>query len=180
MAPLREEAVGQASGLVLEVGAGSGRNFPFYSPERVERVEAVEPDATMLQYARERLAQARVPLSLVQAPAEALPFADATFDSAVATLVFCSVLNPRQAFEEVKRVLKPGGHLFLVEHVRAQGKVAAALQDALVPLTTWAGGDCHWNRETLQTLIESGFEVVSLRQQGGGLQPIFIVHAARP
>src|SRR6266516_281793 len=91
MNPLREEVAGRASRRVLEVGAGSGRNYPYYSPERVERVEAVEPDAAMLRYARKRLAQAHVPITLVQASAEALPFAEASFEGAVATLVFCSV-----------------------------------------------------------------------------------------
>src|SRR5712691_4115152 len=76
--PLREETAGQACGVVLEVGAGSGLNFPFYRPEQVERVEAVEPDEAMLTYARERMKQATVPLTLTQATAEALPFVDAT------------------------------------------------------------------------------------------------------
>jgi len=179
MEPLRQEVAGHASGLVLEVGAGSGRNFPWYMPERVERVEAVEPDATMLRYARERLSHVRVPISLVQAPAEALPFADATFDSAVATLVFCSVFDPLQALREVKRVMKPKGSFFLVEHVRAQGKWAAHIQDALVPLTTRLAGNCHWNRDTAQVLTQSGFEIVSLRRLRG-IQPIRVLHAIRP
>jgi ubiquinone/menaquinone biosynthesis C-methylase UbiE len=179
MEPLRQETVEQASGLVLEVGAGSGRNFPWYMPEHVERVEAVEPDATMLRYARERLSHARVPISLVQAPAEALPFTDATFDSAVATLVFCSVFDPLQALREVKRVMKPKGSFFLIEHVRAQGKMAAHIQDALVPLTTHLAGNCHWNRDTAQALTQSGFEIVSLRRLRG-IQPILVLHAIRP
>src|SRR5213078_988559 len=81
MNPLREEVAGQVSGHVLEIGAGSGRNFPYYSPERVERVEAIEPDTTMLRYARKRLTEARVPIRLVQARACALPFVDASFES---------------------------------------------------------------------------------------------------
>lgn len=105
MDPLRQEVVGQASGLVLEIGAGSGRNFPWYKPEQVQRVEAVEPDATMLRYAREHLSQAHVPISFVQAPAEALPFADETFDSAVATLVFCSVFDSLQALRALSLTL---------------------------------------------------------------------------
>jgi len=179
MDPLRQEVIGQASGLVLEVGAGSGHNFPWYLPKKVERVEAVEPDATMLRSARERLSHARVPISLVQASAEALPFADATFDSTVATLVFCSVLDPLQALGEVRRVMKPKGSLFLVEHVRAQGRVAASIQHALMPLTTHVAGNCHWNRDTAQALTQSGFEIVSLRRLTGGILPIFVLHAIR-
>src|SRR5437016_6322204 len=92
--PLRREIVGQAHGIVLEVGAGGGQNFPFYDPARVVRVEAVEPDKAMLVTARSRLAAAPVPITLTRAPVEALPFPDAEFDSVVVTLVLCSVRDP--------------------------------------------------------------------------------------
>ncbi len=180
MNPLREEVAGRASRRVLEVGAGSGRNFPYYSPERVERVEAVEPDAAMLRYARKRLAQAHVPITLVQASAEALPFAEASFEGAVATLVFCSVFDPQQALRELLRVLSPGGNLLLVEHVRACHRRAARLQDLLVPLTTRLAGNCHWNRDTEHMVIESGFAIRSVRRLGTGIQPIIVLHALRP
>src|SRR6266487_5222757 len=134
--PLRQETAGQASGVVLEVGAGTGLNFSWYRPEQVERVEAIEPDAAMLAYARERVRQAAVPISLTQASTEALPFPAATFDSVVVTLVFCSVGDPARGMREIKRVLKPQRTLFMFEHVRSQRSVMAYLQDAIVPLTT--------------------------------------------
>src|SRR3954470_5329986 len=87
----RRECVGQAEGVVLEIGAGGGQNFPFYDPQRVERVEACEPDETMLNVARRRLAASPVPITLTRAVVEALPFPDASFDCVLATLVFCSV-----------------------------------------------------------------------------------------
>ena len=180
MEPLRKEIIEQASGLVLEIGAGTGLNFPFYLPERVERVEAVEPDAAMLRYARERLSTAHVPIELTQAPVEVLPFADATFDSAMTTLVFCSVADPLRGLQEIKRVLKPGGMLLMVEHVRAQGAIAAHVQDALVPLTTRFAGNCHWNRDTASTVSNAGFQMKNLRQAGGILLPIIVVSAIRP
>ncbi|MEO8971212.1 MAG: class I SAM-dependent methyltransferase [Ktedonobacteraceae bacterium] len=179
MEPLRKEIIDHASGLVLEIGAGTGLNFQFYQPERVERVEAVEPDATMLRYAQERLSAAHVPIELTQAPAETLPFADETFDSVVTTLVFCSVGDPLRGLQEVKRVLKPGGLLLMVEHVRAQGAIAARVQDALVPLTTRFAGNCHWNRDTASTVINAGFQMKHLRKVGGVFVPIIVMSAIR-
>jgi len=175
--PLRRETAGQAHGLVLEVGAGSGLNFPFYTPGRVERVEAVEPDASMLAYARRRLATAPVPISLTQASVEALPFSDAMFDSVVATLVFCSVADPARGFHEIKRVLKPGGTLLLLEPVRTDGTVTARIQDPLVPLTTRLFGNWHWNRDTARIVRDAGFQITRLRQLGGALQPIIVLQA---
>src|SRR6266568_897935 len=157
--PLRKASAGQAYGVVVEVGAGNGLNFSWYDQARVERVEAVEPDSAMLAYARERLSQAAVLISLTQASVEALPWADATFDSAVATLVFCSVFD----------------------HVRSQTAVLAQVQDALVPVTTRLFGNCHWNRDAEQLVQEAGFQVVQVRAVGGGLplMPHLLLQARR-
>jgi len=178
--PLRQETAGQAYGVVLEVGAGTGLNFAWYRPEQVERVEAIEPDAAMLAYARERIPQATVPISLTQASVEALPFADASFDSVVVTLVFCSVEDSAQGMQEIRRVIKPQGTLFLFEHVRSQSTWVARLQDALVPLTTRLFGNCHWNRDTARTVQEAGFAITHLRRLKGGLDPHIVLQALRP
>ncbi len=178
--PLRKATAGQASGVVLEVGAGTGLNFSWYQAEQVERVEAIEPDAAMLAYARPRVKQAAVPITLTQASVEALPFPDATFDSAVVTLVFCSVSDPARGMQEIKRVLKPQGTLFMFEHVRSQRSVMAHLQDAIVPLTTRLFGHCHWNRDTERTVQEAGFHIAHLRHLAGGLDPHIVLQARRP
>lgn len=178
--PLRQATAGEASGSVLEVGAGGGQNFPFYDPARVVRVEAVEPDPAMRMVAERAQAHAAVPLQLLSAPAEALPFPDATFDSAVGTLVLCSVQDPMQSLQEIWRVLKPGGTLLLLEHVRAQDKSIAWLQDLLVPVTTRCLGNCHWNRATEQTVQTVGFQLTQLRKVQGGLQPVILLQATRP
>ncbi len=159
MEPLRWKLIARARGLVLEVGAGNGLNFAIYDPAQVERVEAIEPDSTMLSYARERVQAARVPITLTQATAEALPFADATFDSVVVTLVFCSVGDPLKGLQEIRRVLKPGGKLLMIEHVRSDNRLVALMQSALIPLTTRLAGNCHWNRDTLQTVRDAGFQI---------------------
>jgi ubiquinone/menaquinone biosynthesis C-methylase UbiE len=178
--PLRREIVGRAQGVVLEVGAGGGQNFPFYDPTHVVRVEAVEPDEAMLVAARRGLAAAPVPITLTRAPVEALPFPDAQFDTVVVTLVFCSVGDPERGLREIWRVLKPGGTLLLLEHVRAQGKLVAWLQDVLVPVTTRCMGNDHWNRDTLHMVLQTGFQVIQVRQLSGGLQPMLSLAASRP
>jgi ubiquinone/menaquinone biosynthesis C-methylase UbiE len=184
MEPLRKEIIGQANGVVLEIGAGNGLNFAFYNPEQIERVEAVEPDSAMLRYARERLNTARVPITLTQAPVEALPFADETFDSAVATLVFCSVTDPMRGLSEIRRVLKPGCILLLIEHVRANGAFARQLQNIITPVTKRVAGNCHWNRDTARSVINADFEIEDRRDlsaimQPAALQPMIVLRARR-
>jgi ubiquinone/menaquinone biosynthesis C-methylase UbiE len=178
--PLRREIVGQAHGVVLEVGAGGGQNFPFYDPTRVVRVEAVEPDEAMLVEARHRLTAAPIPITLTRASVEALPFPDAHFDSVVVTLVLCSVRDLEGGLREIWRVLKPGGTLLLLEHVRAQGSITAWVQDALVPVTTRCMGNDHWNRDTQQAILQTGFQTTQVRQLSGGLQPMLSLSAIRP
>lgn len=178
--PLRREIAQQAHGVVLEVGAGGGQNFPFYDSGSIVRVEAVEPDEAMLAYAKRSRAETPVPIQLTRAACERLPFPDASFDSVVATLVLCSVHDPERSLREIWRVLSPGGSFLLLEHVRARGAVAAMVQDALVPVTTRCMGNDHWNRDTERLLMEREFEVVSRRGIGGGLHPFLIVHARRP
>ncbi|TMC18038.1 MAG: class I SAM-dependent methyltransferase, partial [Chloroflexi bacterium] len=156
--PLRQATAGQAYGVTLEVGVGLGLNFPFYSAERVESIDAIDPDPAMLAYARRRLSMTSIPIQLSQASVEALPFADATFDSVVVTLVFCSVSDPGIGVQEIKRVLKHEGSLFMCEHVRAKSAMVARLQDALVPVTTRCAGNCHWNRDTRHLVSEADFQ----------------------
>lgn len=177
--PFRRELVGQAQGLVLEVGAGGGQNFSFYDASRVVHVEAIEPDEAMLAVARKRLASTPAPvaITLARASAEALPFPDAQFDSAVATLVFCSVGDQANGLREIRRVMKPGATLLLAEHVRAKGKLAASIQDALVPVTTRLTGNCHWNRDTQQAVVSVGFHITEARQVRGGLLPVVLLRA---
>jgi ubiquinone/menaquinone biosynthesis C-methylase UbiE len=177
--PLRRKTAGRAQGVALEVGVGGGYNFAYYDPALVQRVEAVEPDATMLSYARARAARAAVPIALTQAPAEALPFASDTFDSAVVTLVFCSVVDPERGLRELLRVLKPGGRLLMVEHVRASNGALVAVQSALVPLTTRMTGNCHWNRDTESVIRQTGFADVRVRHLAGGLHPMILVEATK-
>lgn len=157
---VRADVAGGARGLVLELGCGTGANFPYYREDA--RLVATEPDPYMLARARRRARGVGKPIALVQAAAESLPFPDGTFDAVVATLVLCSVEDPLHALAEVRRVLRPGGELRFYEHVRYPDGPLAVLQDIVTPVWSWFGAGCHPNRDVTRLLREAGLEPVRL------------------
>src|SRR5581483_7894264 len=104
------------------------------------------------------------PVRIVRAGAEQLPFEDASFDCAVSTLVLCTVTDPERALEEIRRVLKPGGKLLFIEHVRADDEHLARWQDRLHGPWRWFGHGCNCNRPTLEMIKSSGFAVSELER----------------
>jgi ubiquinone/menaquinone biosynthesis C-methylase UbiE len=157
---LRAELLADARGEVLELGAGTGLNVPHYSRERVTRLVVSEPDPHMAARLRAKEPDAEV----VEAPAERLPFADAGFDTVVATLMLCTVDDPGAAVAEVARVLRPGGRLLFLEHVRSGDARLARWQDRLERPWGWVGAGCHPNRDTLATLRASPLRVDAVRE----------------
>ena len=150
-----------ATGRTLDLGTGTGRTLPLYPPG--VRAVAVDPHLENLPRAR-----ARAPgVALVVARAEALPFRDRAFDTVVSGLVLCSVSDLDRALAEARRVLRPGGALRLLEHVRAHG-VRGALQDLVQPAWTRISGGCHPNRETEAAVERAGFRIErdSVRRSG--------------
>ena len=129
------------------------------------RAIGVDPCPQALRRARRRAPG----VPLVRARAEALPFRDGSFDTVVSGLVFCSVSDVARGLDEVRRVLKAGGVLRMLEHVRSKGRVAAWLQDRTQPAWTWFTGGCHPNRDTEAAVAAAGFVVdpASYRAQGG-------------
>ena len=179
MKPLRQEVAGLAHGRVLEIGAGNGLNFAFYRPDTVEHVEATEPDSIMLGYARARASVAPVQVNLVQTAVENLPFPNESFESVVATLVFCSVSDPRRGLSEVQRVLMPGATLRMIQHVRAHGSIPTTIQNIVTPITRLVAGNCHWNRDTEKTVIEAGFKIEQRRDLRWSMLPFVLLRAVK-
>jgi ubiquinone/menaquinone biosynthesis C-methylase UbiE len=146
---------------VLEIGAGTGLNLPHYAV--ATRVVAVEPDAVYARRLRTRARAAQVPVAIVAGRAELLPFPDATFDHAVTSLALCSVDDLDSALHEIRRVLRPGGSLVFLEHVRGEGRVAR-WQDRLTPAQRCIAGNCHLNRDTPAAIERAGFRLDELER----------------
>lgn len=160
VAAWRAALLATASGDVLEIGAGTGRNLEHYRGS-LTRLVLAEPDRHMAHRLRRRLA-AGVPLAaeveVVDAPAESLPFAPASFDVVVSTLVLCSVADQAGALEEVRRVLRPGGRLLFLEHVAAAGRPRRLRwQRRCEPVWRRLAGNCHLTRDTERAIAAAGF-----------------------
>jgi ubiquinone/menaquinone biosynthesis C-methylase UbiE len=161
---MRHDLLASATGRVLELGAGTGLNLEHYTGAVTELV-MTEPDPHMAQRLRERLAEdpgAVRNASVVEAPAEDLPFDNDSFDTVVATLVFCTVEDPLRALTEARRVLVEGGRLLYLEHVRSESAKLARWQNRLERPWGFFAGGCHPNRDTGQLLADAGFWIDSL------------------
>lgn len=160
----REELVAGLAGRVVEVGAGNGMNFRHY-PETVAEVVALEPEPYLRAKAARAAADAPVRVTVRAGVAEALPIETAGFDGAVASLVLCSVPDQALALAELRRVLRPGGELRFMEHVRAPGSARSRLQSSLDRSHVWpaVSGGCHCARDTIGAIEAAGFRIERVR-----------------
>jgi ubiquinone/menaquinone biosynthesis C-methylase UbiE len=154
----RQRTIPAASGLVLESGVGSGQNLPLYG-STVDRVYAIDPSLELLRLAKGSIPDAPVPVSLIRASAEQLPFADTIFDTIVMTWALCSIPNPTRALVEMRRVLKPGGNLLFVEHGLSPESGVARWQQLMTPCWKRIGGGCHLDRKMDDLIRAAGFEL---------------------
>ena len=155
-----------ARGRVLDLGCGTGRNLPLLPAGTVAVDHALDP----LHRARRRAPAAR----LVQARAEALPFRDSIFDTVVSGLVFCSVDDPEAALGEVRRTLRAGGTLRMLEHVRSERPWRAQVQDVIQPAWTRVAGGCRPNRDTERTVAAAGFAIEPATRRARGNMRRFV------
>jgi ubiquinone/menaquinone biosynthesis C-methylase UbiE len=160
----RQALLAGLTGQVIEVGAGNGLNFAHY-PEQVIRVLAVEPDPHLRRLAELSAAHAPVPVEVADGVADLLPAGDGAFDAAVASLVLCSVPDQGSALAELHRVIRPGGQLRFLEHVRAAGPRLMRAQ-RLLDATLWPafGGGCHASRDTVTAIQDAGFSIESIER----------------
>ena len=155
---IRRELLSEASGRVVEIGSGTGANLQHY-PRTIEELVCTEPEEPMARRLRRKAETSGLPVQVVETGAEDLPFEDGSFDTAVTTLVLCTVEDPERAVSELARVLKPGGRLIFLEHVRSPDPGLAKWQDRLHPLWVRFGHGCHCNRATLETIEASPLRV---------------------
>ena len=178
LAPLRHELLAPLRGRVLEIGAGTGINFAYYSPH--VQVLAVEPNYWMRIQAHRRVARSPARIVLTDGHAERLPAPPGAFDAAVSTLVLCSVADLEHSIAELRRVLRPGGSALLIEHVRAEHPVWRALQHAWNPCQYRLGDGCRLTRDTVGALEAAGFMLQQVQALGGGILPLRVVRAEYP
>jgi ubiquinone/menaquinone biosynthesis C-methylase UbiE len=133
----------------------------------------------MLERARSKLTGASQPIEIRQAPAEELPFDDASFDTVVDTINMCTIGDLPRALSEISRVLRPGGELRFFEHVRYQNPLGALTQDLVTPIWKWFGAGCHPNRDVARAIGEAGFEITHL-QRSNPVPPVPPMVFSRP
>ena len=171
--PWRQELWSRVpDGRVLEVGVGTGKNFPYHPPEA--HITGIDLSEGMLAQARGRADALGLDIDLCQMDVQHLDFADDSFDAAVATFVPCSVPIPIQGLRELGRVVRSGGDIWLLEHVRIDKPVLGPLMDGLNPILVRMSG-ANINRQTVENVTRSGLELISVENLKAEL--VKLIHA---
>ncbi|HSP38568.1 MAG TPA: class I SAM-dependent methyltransferase [Frankiaceae bacterium] len=167
----RQDLLTQARGRTLEIGSGTGLNLLHY-PDDIDELVLAEPEPAMRQRLEGEVRRSECKAQVIDAGAEQLPFDDATLDTVVSTLVLCTVDAPEVALREIGRVLRPGGQLLFIEHVRSDSATLARWQDRLAgPWQRFAEG-CRCNRSTLELIDAGGFRLDSRTAEWRAMPPI--------
>jgi ubiquinone/menaquinone biosynthesis C-methylase UbiE len=175
----RREVVAATRGRVLEVGVGSGLNFPLYG-KRVETVIGIDPSPRLLEMARRRADVVGFQVELLQGSAIAIPLGDSTIDTVVMTWALCSVTEPLAALREMRRVLKPDGALLFVEHGLSPESGVERWQHRLTPIWCHVAGGCHLDRKIDDLVRSAGFDLIDLRTEyASGPRPMTYMYLGR-
>jgi ubiquinone/menaquinone biosynthesis C-methylase UbiE len=156
----REKVVPLAEGEVLEIGVGSGLNFPFYDTDKVRKVWGLEPSEGMRLLARKKLGGSELDVEMLDLPGEEIPLDTNSVDTVVVTYTLCTIPDAQRALRGMRRVLRPGGHLLFCEHGAAPDEGVRRWQERLNPIWSRFSGGCNMNRDIPGLLESSGFRVV--------------------
>ena len=170
----RAKLIPHASGTVLEVGAGSGLNIPFYR-SRVKKLYALDPSVELWKMAQKRVVKATFPIEFLATSAEAIPLGDKAVDTVVTTWTLCTIPDAAKALREMKRVLKPKGTLIFIEHGWSPDPHVRASQDRLTPVWRRFAGGCNLNRKIDELVTQAGFHVTQL-ETGYNTKPKFLAY----
>lgn len=173
----RSQVVPQARGKVLEIGVGSGLNFPFYGPE-VESLTALDPSEQLLRMASRKAECVSFRVEFCNCSSESIPAADAAFDTVISTWALCTIPDPVKALKEMKRVLKPGGSVLFVEHGLAPEASVRAWQGRLNPVWRTVTGGCNLNRRIDALVRSAGLTITRLdNEYAKGLRPMSYIYS---
>lgn len=156
----RPDVAGEASGIVLEIGFGSGLNLPYY--KNVTKLYALDPSQELYNLAKDRIQKVSFPTEHIQASAEKIPLENNSIDLVVSTWSLCSIPHPEIALKEIFRVLKLGGIFAFIEHGKSPKSFIFKLQKILTPFSKRLAGGCHLDREIDELIKEAGFDFIKL------------------
>ena len=155
----REKVVPLCKGIVLEIGSGSGLNFPYYKTSKVKKIFALEPDKEMIELARQETKKSSIEITFLQEYAERISLKDNSVDTILLTYSLCTIPDPISALKEMKRVLRSNGSLVYCEHGMAPESSIRKWQNRLNPINSYFSGGCNLNRDITQLITESGFKI---------------------
>ena len=159
---LRPSVIEKASGVVLEIGAGSGLNLPFY--KNISKLYFLEPSKGLMEMARKRAKGITFPIEFLEAGAERIPLPDTSVDTVVSTWTLCSIDDAAKALREMRRVLKPAGQFVFIDHGISPHSFMRTLQKILTPIMRPWTGNCHLNRDIPALIEEAGFSIAQKDQ----------------
>ncbi len=175
---MRRATLADAQGRTIDIGAGTGANLELY-PDAVTELVMAEPDEHMAKRLRRKALEASREVEVIEAGAEKLPFEDSSFDTAVFTLVLCTIPNPARALEEAARVLRPGGKALFLEHVRSKDPKLARWQDRLHGPWRFFNDGCNCNRDTVTTIDASPLSLDAVQDERMPKAPPLVQPVAR-